>query len=286
MRIGVTVPAYNEENRVASVVENMPVYVDRIYVVDDGSTDRTRDVVSGLCRQWERLHLIEHRENKGVGAAIAAGYRRCLDDGMDIAVVMAGDDQMDPLELPRLLAPVARGEAEYCKGDRMSSRETMQGMPWFRRAGNWLLKWLTRVSSGNYGVCDPQNGYAAVSSEALRRIRLDDLYPSYGYCNHLLAKFTVAGVRAIEVRIPARYQGERSKIRYGKYIRKVSWLLINNFAWRMRMKRTSLTGQPATVPGAAAVGQPQGPPGARRPAAAHPDANPGQQPVDRAPLPQ
>jgi glycosyltransferase involved in cell wall biosynthesis len=234
--VGVVVPAYNEERLVATVIDNMPTYVDRVYVVDDGSTDRTRQIVSEMCQKNGKLELIEHKTNRGVGAAIATGYRRCLEDGRDIAVVMAGDDQMDPAELPNLLAPVINGEAGYCKGNRMSSLKSMKGMPLLRRFGNWLLKWATRVSSGNYKVMDPQNGYAAASADALQRINLDDLYPYYGYCNHLLAKLTVAGVRTVEVSIPARYQGEKSKIRYGKYIRKVSWLLLTNFAWRMESK--------------------------------------------------
>ncbi len=242
-KIGVAVPAYNEEKRVASVIENVPACVDRVYVIDDGSTDGTREIVSGLCRERPRLRLIEHAKNRGVGAAIATGYERCLRDGMDIIVVMAGDDQMDPLQLTRLLLPIASGEADYCKGDRMVSARTRKGMPPLRQFGNWILKWLTRVSSGNYRIVDPQNGYAAVSSEALRKIRLDDLYPRYGYCNHLLAKFTVAGVRTVEIPMPARYQGEKSKIRYRKYIPRVSWLLLNSFTWRMRMKQVALTGR-------------------------------------------
>jgi glycosyltransferase involved in cell wall biosynthesis len=238
-KIGVTVPAFNEENLVACVIDNMPSYVDRMYVVDDGSTDRTRQIVSDMCLKNDRLILIEHETNRGVGAAIVTGYKRCLEDGIDIAVVMAGDNQMDPNALPELLVPVINGEAGYCKGNRMSSLRNMQGMPLLRQFGNWLLKWATRVSSGNYEVVDPQNGYTAASAQALRSIRLDDLYPYYGYCNHLLAKFTVAGVRAVEVPIPARYRGEKSKIRYGRYIRKVGWLLLNNFAWRLKMKWAS-----------------------------------------------
>ena len=240
-KIGVAVPAYNEERLVASVIDSMPSYVDRVYIVDDGSTDRTRQIVLNMCQKNSKVELVEHEANRGVGAAIITGYEKCLQDGMDIAVVMAGDNQMDPAELPKLLAPVINGEAGYCKGNRMASLKTMRGMPPLRRFGNWLLKWVTRVSSGNYQIADPQNGYAAVSSEALQRIKLDDLYPYYGYCNHLLAKFTVAGVRAVEVPIPARYQGEKSKIRYSKYIRKVGWLLLNNFAWRMEMKWASFT---------------------------------------------
>jgi glycosyltransferase involved in cell wall biosynthesis len=228
-RIGVVVPAYNEDLLIAPTVRNIPPYVDRIYVVNDGSRDRTSDIVSEICRQDERLVLINHETNKGVGAAIATGYRRCLQDDLDIAVVMAGDNQMDPIELPNLLATVVNGAAGYSKGNRMSSLEHMNGMPPWRRLGNWLLKWLTRVSSGNYKITDPQNGYSAASIEALKMIDLESLYPDYGYCNHLLAKFTVAGVRVVEVSMPARYQGEKSKIRYSRYIPKVSWLLISTF---------------------------------------------------------
>jgi glycosyltransferase involved in cell wall biosynthesis len=240
-KIGVTVPAYNEEAFVASVVQSMPSYVDRIYVVNDGSTDGTSQVVSEMCRNNDRLMLINHQTNRGVGAAIVTGYKKCLEGGMDIAVVMAGDDQMDPLELARLLTPVARGEAGYCKGNRMSSLRHMKGMPLWRLFGNWLLRWATRVSSGNYEITDPQNGYAAASAEALQRIDLNSVYPYYGYCNHLLAQFAVAGVRAIEVPMPARYQGEKSKIRYGKYIRRVGWLLLRTYVWRMKMKWASST---------------------------------------------
>jgi glycosyltransferase involved in cell wall biosynthesis len=240
-KIGVTVPAYNEEAFIASVVQNMPSYVDRIYIVNDGSTDGTGRLVSAMCQGNGRLVLIDHQTNRGVGAAIAGGYKKCLEERMDIAVVMAGDNQMDPAELPRLLAPIIKGEAGYSKGNRMSSFRHMKGMPPWRRFGNWVLRWATRVSSGNYEVMDPQNGYAAASAEALQRIDLDTLYPYYGYCNHLLAKFTVAGVRAVEVPMPARYQGEKSKIKYGKYIRKVGWLLLRNLAWRLEMKWASST---------------------------------------------
>jgi glycosyltransferase involved in cell wall biosynthesis len=237
----VAVPAYNEEASVARVIRNMPPYVDRIYVVNDGSTDGTRQIVGAMCRDNDRLMLIDHQTNRGVGAAIVTGYKKCLEEGMDVAVVMAGDDQMDPAELPRLLAPVIKGEAGYSKGNRMSTLRDMKGMPVWRRFGNWLLRWASRVSSGNYKVMDPQNGYAAASAEALRGIDLDSLYSYYGYCNHILAALAVAGVPTVEVAMPARYQGEKSKIRYGNYVPRVSWLLLRIFVWRMRIKWASFT---------------------------------------------
>lgn len=234
--VGVIVPAYNEESLIVPTIETMPPYVDRIYIINDGSTDHTHQVVAQMCAHSDKIVLVEHTTNGGVGAAIITGYKKCLEDGIHIAAVMAGDNQMDPAQLPRLLAPIVKGEAGYTKGNRMSSLEHMKGMSSWRRFGNWLLRWLTRVSSGNYKIVDPQNGYAAVSAEALRRIDLDAVYTYYGYCNDLLVKFAVAGVRVVEVPMPARYQGEKSKIRYSRYIVKVSWLLLRNFVWRMCMK--------------------------------------------------
>ena len=239
-RIAVTVPAYNEEALIASVVRNMPAYVDRIYFVNDGSTDGTRQIVSQICQHNGRFVLIDHPANRGVGAAITTGYKKSLEDDMDITVVMAGDNQMDPTQLLSLLAPVIEEKAGYSKGNRMSCLRHMKGMSLWRRFGNWLLRWLTRISSGNYKVMDPQNGYAAVSAEALKSIDLDSVYPYYGYCNDLLAKFTVAGVRVVEVPMPARYQGEKSKIKYGAYTIRVGGLLLRNFGWRMRSKAASL----------------------------------------------
>lgn len=237
-RIGVTVPAYNEEALITTMIDNVPPYVDRIYVVNDGSTDSTGRIVSGMCRSNDKLVLINHPTNRGVGAAIVTGYKKCLEDGIDIAVVMAGDNQMDPVELPSLLEPIVSGKASYSKGNRMSSPRHMEGMPRWRRLGNRLLRWLTRVSSGNYEILDPQNGYTAASADALRKIDLDSVYPNYGYCNDLLVKFTVAHVWIAEVPMPARYLGEKSKIRYREYIPKVTWLLLSSFVWRMKMAWT------------------------------------------------
>ncbi len=235
-RIGVTIPAYNEEVLIPAVLRNMPHFVDRIYLVNDGSTDGTRHLVGQLCRTEHRLTLIDHAVNMGVGAAIVSGYKRCLEEGMDVAVVMAGDDQMDPGELPRLLEPLLEGRAGYSKGNRMSTSSHVRPMPVWRRFGNWLLKWATRVSSGNFEVMDPQNGYTAASADALQRIDLETIYPRYGYCNHILAKLAVAGIRTVEVPMAARYQGEKSKIRYATYIPSVSWLLLKLLLWRMRMR--------------------------------------------------
>ena len=233
--IGVVVPAYNEELLINKVIQTMPDYVDRIYVIDDCSTDRTFDVASDYLRD-SRLKLIHHQNNKGVGAAIATGYRQALKDDINIVAVMAGDYQMDPLQLPRLLDPIVEGTADYCKGDRLSISELTKGMSRWRRSGNVILTRLTRISSGYWTLQDPQNGYTTINKETLTHLDLTKIYPRYGYCNDLLAKLNVLGAKLKDVQIPARYGEEKSKIKYGNYIRKVSLLLLRNFFWRITRK--------------------------------------------------
>lgn len=232
--VGVVVPAYNEEALIGRVIETMPGYVDRVYVVDDASTDGTAKRV--LACSDPRLFFIHHSENRGVGAAIATGYRCALQEGVELIAVMAGDNQMDPLELPKLLDPVIAGQADYSKGDRLSRSDFTRGMSSWRKFGNNLLTLLTRISSGYWSLQDPQNGYTVISREALEKIDLPRLYPGYGYCNDILAKLNVLGMKVVDVPIPARYGDEKSKIRYGSYIRKVSFLLLRNFFWRISFR--------------------------------------------------
>jgi len=234
-RIGVVIPAYNEENLIEDTLKSIPRYVDRIYVIDDGSTDATAEKIRGFETDLRYVN-IRHESNSGVGAAITTGYRRALKDGIDIIAVMAGDNQMDPKYLPYLLDPIVWHIADYTKGNRLLNHVAKNGMPPFRSFGNSLLTYVTKMSSGYYEMIDPQNGYTAISRRALQRIDLDSVYQGYGYCNDLLAKLNVAGCKVLDVVIPAKYGKEKSKIRYSIYIFKVSWLLFKTFMWRLYMK--------------------------------------------------
>lgn len=235
-KIGVVVPAYNEERLIGETLKEIPSFVDKIYVVDDGSKDRTSEIVREFMKNDAKIVLITHEKNMGVGKALVDGYKRAIEDGMDIIAVMAGDKQMDPSYLPNLLDPLVDGVADYSKGNRLVNREYIKGMSKWRTFGNMILTLLTKIASGYWHIYDPQNGYTAVKREALLKISLDDVYPWYGYCNDLLVKMNVYGIRVIDVPIPARYGKEKSKIKYGEYIVNVSWLLLRDFLWRLKVK--------------------------------------------------
>ena len=233
-KLAIVVPAYNEEKLIAETLKGMPLDADRIYVIDDASTDGTQQIAESFCNG--QICVLGNGNNQGVGAAIVAGYKKALQENMDIVVVMAGDNQMDGRHLPALVASLIEGKADYAKGSRLSKPEHHKGMSKWRLFGNLVLTLLTKVASGCWKIRDPQNGYTAATRESLSRINLDTVYPRYGYCNDLLVKFNVAGCRICDVPIPARYGKEKSKIKYSKYITTVSPLLMRCFLWRLKMR--------------------------------------------------
>jgi glycosyltransferase involved in cell wall biosynthesis len=186
--IAVVVPAYNEEHFISITLANIPKLVDRIYAVDDASRDATHRLATEMSQADKRIMVIKRNENGGVGAAIISGHKQALKDNMDIVVIMAGDNQMPPEFLPALLDPVAEGKADYAKGDRMSITSDHEEMPKFRRFGTFLLTVLTRIASGYWHINDPQNGYTAISKDALSKLHLESVYKRYAFENDMLIR--------------------------------------------------------------------------------------------------
>jgi glycosyltransferase involved in cell wall biosynthesis len=234
-RVAVVVPAYNEERLGAETIGAVPELVDRIYVVDDASADATAE--RALAAGDPRVELITHERNQGVGAAIVTGYRRALEEAIDVTCVMAADSQMDPSELRGLVEPVARGEVEYAKANRLVSGEAWTVIPRTRYLGNAVLSLLTKIASGYWHVADSQAGYTALSLDALRRLDLDRLYPRYGFPNDVLVHLNVQNARVRDVPSRPIYDvGERSGIRLRSVVPRIAWLLFKAFWWRMGQK--------------------------------------------------
>ena len=167
--IAVVIPAHDEEKLIGETISGVPGFVDRIIVVDDRSGDGTAAAVEAL--DDSRVELIRHERNQGVGAAIVTGYKRARDEGIDVTAVMAGDNQMDPADLETLVEPVARGEVDYAKANRLFTGQAWDLIPRTRYLGNAVLSLLTKVASGYWHVADSQTGYTAISLEYLRAAR-------------------------------------------------------------------------------------------------------------------
>jgi glycosyltransferase involved in cell wall biosynthesis len=234
-RVAVVVPAFDEERLVGETIRGIPDFVDRIYVVDDASNDGTTAQADSVGDP--RAQLIRHAKNAGVGAAIVTGYRRALEEEIDVTCVMAADNQMDSTELEGLVEPVARGEVEYAKANRLVSGEAWKVIPRTRYLGNAVLSLLTKIASGYWHVADSQAGYTALALGALRRLDLDRLYPRYGFPNDVLVHLNVQNARVRDVPSRPIYDvGEQSGIRLRSVVPRISWLLFKAFWWRMGQK--------------------------------------------------
>jgi glycosyltransferase involved in cell wall biosynthesis len=236
-RVVAVVPAWDEAPRIGRVVRGFPSWVDAVVVVDDASRDGTGQAarVPGDAR----VEVIRHHRNRGVGAAISTGYRRAasLTTGpRDVFVVMAGDGQMDPRDLPAIVDPVARGDADYVKGDRFRSRDTLRVMPAARMLGGLAFSWITSRAIG-VRVSDSQCGYTALAREAWACLDLDALWPGYGYPNDLLSQLALRGLRIVETPVRAVYADEVSRLA-PRHVPVVAGLVAR--AWVRRLRATRL----------------------------------------------
>ena len=201
-------PGHDEAERIETRSRH-PGWADDVVVVDDASIDDTPE--QALLAHDPRVRLVRHTANIGVGGAIATGYRAAFREGADIAVVVAGDGQMDPGDMPRLLEPVVVGAADYVTGDRLAHPEARTAMPGLRWLGNHILSWLTRVSLG-VRVGDSQCGYTAISRHAAETLLAAGFWPRYGYPNDILARMCENVLRVDSVVVRPIYRDERSGI--------------------------------------------------------------------------
>jgi glycosyltransferase involved in cell wall biosynthesis len=236
--IAVVVPAYNESSQISRVITSMPDFIDHVVVVDDQSKDDTAEVVQSFCKCGARsVILIRHQTNQGVGGAIASGYEWCRDQGVDVAVVMAGDGQMNPGDLPAILDPLVEGRADYTKGNRLVTGDAFRKIPKVRFFGNAALSLCTKIASGYWHVADSQTGYTAINAKALHAIDWRRMYKRYGQPNDLLVRLNVENLRVIDVPVEPLYGvGEKSGIRIGRAIFTIGSLLTRLFLWRLKEK--------------------------------------------------
>ena len=232
--VAVVVPAYNEERLVGPTVAAIPAFVDQILLVDDGSTDET---AARAADGDPRVSVLRHDENRGVGAAIVTGYKHAIEHELEVTCVMAADGQMAPEDLETLVRPVALGEVDYAKANRLVTGQAWELIPHNRYLGNAALSFLTKIASGYWHIADSQSGYTAVDLETLKMLDLDRLYPRYGFPNDMLVHLNVWNRRVRDFPSRPIYGfGERSGIKIRAVVPRISWLLFKGFLWRLREK--------------------------------------------------
>ena len=234
--IALTAMALNEERLIRPTLESIPDFVDRVYFVDDGSTDNTLSIAREIAARDTRIEVIQHETNLGVGQSIITGYRHSAADGNDITVVVAGDNQMPMEQIVDLVDPIVDGEADYTKGNRfLMPNEGLEDMPWMRMLPNALISFLTKIASGYYKIFDVVDGFTAITKRAIDLTDWDRAWTRYGYPMDFLIRLNAYGFRVRDVPRRAIYlEGERqSQIEGLPYAIKGSYMLARGFLWRL-----------------------------------------------------
>jgi glycosyltransferase involved in cell wall biosynthesis len=196
------IPAFNEAPTIAAVVEGVRPAVDRVIVIDDGSTDGTGD------RAREAgAEVVRHAANLGKGRAVRTGLARVFEGTFTHVLLLDGDFQHLPNEAPALLAEAAAGGADVVIGERRFERAKMPASRYHaNRIGSRVLSWFVGIP-----VQDTQCGFRVFRVEALRSLR----WRATGYEieTEMLVKVRRRGGRVATVPITAVYDGQRSKLR-------------------------------------------------------------------------
>lgn len=245
-KIAVIIPAYNEQLLLPETIKGLPEYLDKIIIINDCSTDTTSVVIKEFSKKDNRIIAINHETNKGLGQSLIDGYVRSLELDMDITVVMAGDNQMDPNDLPSLLDKIIIDGYDYVKGNRLLHKN-IDAMPRYRYFGNSILTILTKFATGFYFSMDPQCGYTAIKKQALSKIPITSMSKGYGYNADILCMLNIQGFSVSDVEVKPIYDREKSKIKLWKYIPTTSWLLIKLFFRRIWQRYTILDFHPLAL---------------------------------------
>jgi dolichol-phosphate mannosyltransferase len=213
-RIAAVVPCYRVKDQAAGVVKAIGPLVEKIYCVDDGCPEETGKHLQQTVKD-PRLTVLFHGKNRGVGAAVKTGYAAALADGMDIALKIDGDGQMDCTKIPEMVQPILLGQADYVKGNRFFNLEDLKAMPRVRLIGNAGLSFLTKLSSGYWNIYDPSNGFTAIQTLTLRSLPLEKVAERYFFESDMLFRLNTLGALVQDVPMAARYGGEPSSLRIG-----------------------------------------------------------------------
>jgi glycosyltransferase involved in cell wall biosynthesis len=209
--IAVVVPCYRVVAHVMGVIRAIGPEVARIYCVDDACPEGSGDHISRECHD-SRVLVLRHARNLGVGGATKTGYLKALEDGTTVVVKLDGDGQMNPALIPRFVSPILAGRADYTKGNRFFRLESLRAMPTARKFGNALLSFLTKLSSGYWGVFDPTNGYTAIHCKVLRELPLDRLNDRWFFESDMLFRLNTLAAVVEDVPMDAAYGPEISNL--------------------------------------------------------------------------
>ncbi|MEN8134066.1 MAG: glycosyltransferase family 2 protein [Thermodesulfobacteriota bacterium] len=231
-RIAVVIPAYKVTRHIVDVIFKIPTMVWRIYVIDDACPDGSGKFVENNIDD-DRVRVICHTQNQGVGGAVMSGYQAAITDGAGVIVKVDGDGQMDPSLIPYFVEPILAGEADYTKGNRFYDLEEIRAMPPMRLFGNAVLSFMSKLSSGYWHLFDPTNGYTAIHPDVAKHLPLGKISRRYFFETDILFRLNTLRAVVVDVPMDAKYGEEVSHLKISKILGEFLFKHTRNFLKRV-----------------------------------------------------
>jgi glycosyltransferase involved in cell wall biosynthesis len=216
MNVVAVIPCLNEETFISDIVTRAGKYVQTVIVVDDGSTDLTKEVA-----EKAGAKVIRHESSRGAGAATRSGLEAAKAQNADVVITIDGDGQHNPDEIPRLIAPVENGNADIVIGSRFLSDNG--NVKKYRKFGIDLITTLFNIGA-KAGVTDSQSGFRAYSRKAVNSIIITD--DGFGFSVETLIKARKLGLSMTAAPISCIYHAEGSTLNPLIHGMTVVWSLI------------------------------------------------------------
>lgn len=212
-KITAVIPVLNEEKNIEKVIFELENYCENIIIVNDGSTDNTKEILQKLSETYsKKLLIIENKKNMGIGYSMKVGLKKSLDFDNSIIVKIDGDGQHQPQDLIKFVNKINDEGYEFVKGNRFLMKEDLENMPLTKLVGNLLVTTLQKLISGKYDISDPNNGFLAIKKTVLENIDIGNLQNNYFFENSLLLNITSHNYSVGEVGIKTIYNDEKSSI--------------------------------------------------------------------------
>jgi len=232
LNIAVVIPCYRVRHHILDVLQGIGPTVSHIVVVDDACPEMSGKWVQEN-NQDPRVQVIFHDVNRGVGGAVMTGYRTAIESGADILVKIDGDGQMDPALIERFVRPIARGQADYTKGNRFYDLTHLGEMPGLRLIGNAALSFMAKMSTGYWNIFDITNGYTAIHVKVVQLLPLEKISARYFFETDILFRLNLVRALVVDIPMDAKYAGESSSMRIGRIAGEFLLKHVRNFSKRI-----------------------------------------------------
>ena len=204
-KISVVIPVYNVGENIINLLNKIPEYVDKIYLIDDCCPLGTGKIAKRSSLNSSKLSIIFNEKNLGVGGAVKVGYEKCLLDNSDVVVKIDGDNQMDPNQIEKLVDPILLRNIDYCKGNRFLDMLEIENYPSIRFYGNIFLSFMSKLSSGYWDIYDPVNGFTAIKSDVLKKLNFNNIDDGYYFESDMLFNLYLLKGKVKDIPVNIKY---------------------------------------------------------------------------------